>query len=349
MPDVVKSSPGVPAPSVSAPSAGPLSASSAAFLAAPATRRLAREMGVDLGRVRGTGPGGRITPDDVRRVAVGGVPAAPPPVMSRPGTTMPAPGPGRVFPGSVTGPAAPAPPGWGGPDERVPLIGIRRKIAEHMVKAKQTIPHFSYVDEADVTDLVALREEAKTMAEQKGIRLSYLPFVLKALTLALRNFPTLNAVMDETKQELVVRKSCNIGVSVDTSNGLIVPVIKGCERRGLLDIAAELNRLVDACRSGRPSLDDLQGGTFTLTTTGSIGGLIATPIINHPEVAIFGFNKIHRRPVAKDGGIVVRDMVYLSMSLDHRVADGALAARFVNAVIGYLSNPQRLLMEMLIG
>jgi pyruvate dehydrogenase E2 component (dihydrolipoamide acetyltransferase) len=293
-------------------------------LAAPATRKLARELGVDLSLVAGSGPRGRVTQTDVKQFKPGGAPVGRPAGAS---------GGALVSQG----------------ERRVPFAGMRRKIAEHLVKSKQTAPHFAYIEEVDMSRLVAMREELMPMAEEQGAKLTYLPFVIKAVIAGLRKFPVLNSQLDEQKQELVYKNDFNIGVAVATDQGLIVPVVKFADQKSLLTLATEIVDLAGKARSGKLALDDLKGGTFTLTSIGSIGGQFGVPIINYPEVAIMGINKIEKRPVVRkiDGidQIVIRDMMYLSLSCDHRVVDGAEAAMFVKEVIQYLENPARLLLE----
>jgi pyruvate dehydrogenase E2 component (dihydrolipoamide acetyltransferase) len=287
-------------------------------LATPATRKLARDLGVDLSEVRGTGRGGRITDEDVQRYKGSGAPAA--------------------VAVAVTGPR--------GVEERVPLRGIRRRVAQHMVKSKNTAAQVTHVDEVDLTDVVHLREKAKAAAEKRGVKLTYLPFIIKALIPALKRYPYLNAILDDEKEEIILRKYYNIGIATDTEQGLVVPVIKDAEHKSITQLAAEIADLSDKARSGRLTLDEIQGSTFTITNVGGIGGMFATPIINYPEVAILGLHKITKRPVVKDNQIVVRDMTYISLSFDHRVLDGAMAAHFVNAIKQYLEDPKLLLLEM---
>lgn len=353
-------------------------------LATPATRRRARELNVDIRRVKPTGPAGRVTREDVESLAAGGAPAAP---ASKAAPVHPARG-GRSSPmasaptrplGSASdvaakqgsalrelikaptqkieaparkpaAKAAPLPPPPGGEvEERVPLRGIRRKIAEHLVKSKHTAPHFTYVEEVDVTELVELREKAKPIAEERGVKLTYLPFIIKSTVAALREHPALNASLDDASGEIVYKKYYNIGFAADTDAGLVVPVIKQADRRSILDIARELERLGGAARTGMLEIEDLQGGTFTISSVGSLGGLLATPIINHPEVAVMGVHKIAKRPVVRSGPtgdrIEVGHVMLLSLSLDHRVVDGATAARFMNSVVKYLEDPKLLLLE----
>ena len=288
------------------------------ILATPATRKLARDMGVDLGTVQGTGPGGRITDDDVRRFKdVGGSVAA--------------------VAVTVTGPR--------GIEERVPLRGIRRKVAEHMVKSRDSTAQVTHVDEVDMTEVVHLREKAKASAEKQGIRLTYLPFIIKALVLALKKYPYLNASLDDEKQEIVLKKYYNIGIATDTEQGLVVPVVRAAEHKSITQLAVEISKLSEKARAGQLTLDEIQGSTFTVTNVGGIGGVFATPIINYPEVGILGVHKITKRPVVKDNQIVIREMTYLSVSFDHRVLDGAMAAQFMNAVKQFLEDPKLLLLE----
>ena len=212
--------------------------------------------------------------------------------------------------------------------------------------SKTTAAHFTYVDEVDVTELVKLRGELKAMAQERGAKLTYLPFILKAIVSALRMYPTLNGVTDDARQEFVVKHYYNFGVAVDTDNGLIVPVVKDVDRRSILDLAKEIDRVAGEARDGKSKLEDLKDGTFTVTNAGNIGGLFATPIINYPEAAIVGVHAIKKKPWIVDGEIQVRDIMYLSISIDHRMNDGAIGARFMNQVVALLQDPRRLLLEI---
>ncbi len=253
------------------------------------------------------------------------VAAAPPPVVEPPARFEPS-----------TPPAGAAP----GAEERIPLRGLRRTIAERMVVAKQTAPHYTYVEEADMEEIVHLRAEAKGMAAEHGVKLTYLPFILRALTMALKKHPYLNASLDEEAGEVVLKGYYNIGIAVAIEGGLIVPVIKNADAMGLFELASEIQRLSNAARDGSIALEDLQGGTFTVTSTGNIGGLIATPILNLPEVAILGVTAIRKRPVVRDDQVVIRHMVNLSLSLDHRVVDGAVGALFMRDLVKFLEDPK---------
>ncbi|HKE02108.1 MAG TPA: dihydrolipoamide acetyltransferase family protein, partial [Planctomycetota bacterium] len=302
-------------------------------LAAPATRRLAREKGVDINGIKGSGPHGRVLREDVEG-ALSGVPAALP-AEEEEATEVAA--------------AAPAPaPAPAAGDRRIPFRGLRRKIAEAMVRSKHTAAHFTVVEDLDVTELVALREKAKAIGEPQGVKVTYLPFILKALVVALRENPTLNATLDEATQEVVIRGAFNFGIAVDTPDGLIVPVVKNVDQKGVLVLARELAELAERTRSKKVTVDDLQGSTFTITNAGNIGGILATPIINFPEVAILGVHRIRREPgvVVRDGREIVepRSMMMLSCSIDHRIVDGAAGARFLMRLKELLEQPALLLL-----
>jgi len=288
------------------------------ILATPSTRKLARDLGVDLAIVQGTGPGGRITDDDVRRFKESG---------RRPAAV------------AVTVPTK------AGVEERVPLRGIRRKIAEHMIKSTHTTAQVTHVDEVDMTEVVHLREKAKVSAEKRGVKLTYLPFIIKALIPALKQYPYLNASLDDEREEIILKKYYNIGIATNTEQGLVVPVIKDADHKSITQLAEEVAKLSERARTGQLTLDEIQGSTFTITNVGAIGGVFATPIINYPEVAILGVHKITKRPVVKDNQIVIRDMTYFSVSFDHRVLDGAMAAQFMTVIKQYLEDPKLLLLE----
>lgn len=332
-----------PAPAAAAPAAAQPTGKA---LAAPATRKLARELGIDINQVPGSGPAGRVTPEDLRRFAAGGPAAAPAPTA---GETPAAAQAAAAAPVPAAAPTAPAftptaiAPVAG--DERFPLKGIRKIISERMVKSKYTAPHVTSVDEVDMTELAAFREKAKGLAAKKGIKLSFMPFFIKALTTALKEFPYLNAQIDDAKQEIVLRKQYHVGFALDTEAGLLVPVIKDADKKSIFQIAAEMQDLIERGRIGKLLPDELKGSTFSISNQGSIGGLFFTPVINHPEVAILGIGQTQERPVVRDGEIVIRKMAYLALSFDHRLIDGGLATRFTNRVIELLSNPMQLMME----
>ncbi len=320
------------APEAAAPPQAPAEAAPAApaerrrVRAAPAVRRLAREMGIDLSQVPGSGPGGRVTKEDLLRFAEARKAPAPAPAPE------------------VRVPEPPRPTA-AGPVERVPYRGVRRTIGQHLTTSYLTAVHTLHVDEADLTELWALRQRAKALAEARGVKLTFLPFFVKAVVQALKAFPMLNASLDLEAGEILYKKYYNIGVAVATEHGLIVPVIRDADRKSLLQVAREIQELSEKARTNRLSLEEVQDGTFTLTNVGSVGGLFSAPILNYPEVGILGIHKIQDRPVVRDGQIVVRKMVYLSLTFDHRVVDGAEAAAFLNRVIEFLEAPELLLLE----
>jgi pyruvate dehydrogenase E2 component (dihydrolipoamide acetyltransferase) len=262
-------------------------------------------------------------------------------------------GNGAAAPAHAPAPGAPAAPPRPRPlapvsvsaeDEHVPIRGLRARIAEQMVRSKQHAPHFMLAEEVDVTDLVALREAAKPEAEAAGVKLTYLPFVMRALVQCFRRFPTVNAVVDDEKNEYVIRREINIGLATDTPDGLTVPVVKHVDRLSVLDLAAEVQRVTTAAREKKIALEDLKGGTFTITSAGSIGGTLATPILNYPEVSILGVYRIVERPVVRNGQVVVRSMMNVSTTHDHRIVDGATAARFLGELKRLLETPGLMLL-----
>jgi pyruvate dehydrogenase E2 component (dihydrolipoamide acetyltransferase) len=302
-------------------------------LATPVTRRMAREHGINLAEVSGSGPQGRVTKADVM-AAIGS-------------------GSGAVATGAVQptgrGVRAPAVPVEAArEDQRIPLKGLRRRIAEKMVRSKTSAPHFTFVEEMDATELVRTRARLNAALAQSAspVKISFLPFICKGLVAAFRQFPTLNANFDEARQELVVRGSYNFGIAVATDEGLTVPVLKDVDRLSIQQLASEIARLSAAAREKRLKLDELSGGSFTITSLGPSGGLLATPIINHPEVAILGVHRMRKRPVVRDDQIVIREMMYLSLSFDHRVIDGVVGAEFTYALIRYLEQPELLFLEL---
>jgi len=293
-------------------------------LATPVTRRMAREHGLDLAAISGTGPQGRVLKADVQAALDLG--RAPEPARAK----------------LVPLPSAAA-------DERIPLRGLRKKIAEKMVRSKFTAPHSTFVEEADVTDLVAMRKRlnAELAAAKDSLKLSFLPFVCKALVQVFRRYPMLNANFDDAAQELVHRGAFNFGIAAATDEGLTVPVLKDVDRLTVRQLAEEISRLAAAARDKKLKMDELSGGTFTITSLGAQGGLLATPIINYPEVAILGLHRIVKRPVVMDDDrIVVREMMNVSLSFDHRVIDGLVAAEATGALVELLQRPESLLLEM---
>ncbi len=289
-------------------------------LAAPAVRRLAKELNVNLAAVRGSGPQGRLTEDDVRKAAHG-------PVR----TTVAAP--------PVSAAAS------SGVEQRIPIHGLRKRIFEKMAKSNVTAAHFTYVEEVDMTQLVHLRDHLKPTADRKGVKLTFLPFFVKAILAALVEFPNLNASVDDERGEIVVKGYYNIGIATATDEGLTVTVVHEADKKGLWDLAKEIERLAAAARDKKLSLQDVQGSTFTITSLGKEGGILATPIINWPEVAILGIHKIEKRPVVRDDQIAIREMMYMSCSFDHRVVDGHVGAAFVQSVRNYLEHPATIFVE----
>ena len=296
---------------------------SAHALAAPAVRALAKELGVAIDQVKGSGPEGRVLEKDVRQAAE---------AKGRP--EEPEKKPVKVkkydFYGYV---------------DRVPLRGVRRSIAKAMVKSKYTAPHVTTTDEADVTELWKLREKEKKAAEKKGMKLTILPFIVKSVIAGLTTHPYLNATLEDENEEIVLKKYYNIGVAVDTPEGLMVPVVKNAKEKSIFQLAEELTLLTEKARKRTIDLADLKGGTFTITNYGAVGGIYGTPIINHPEVAILGVGKIKDMPVVREGKIEIRKILHLSLSFDHRVVDGAEAVRFLNTVIERLEDPNLILLE----
>ncbi len=298
--------------------------------ATAAVKQLASELGVDLSRVSGTGPGGRIAEWDVRNLA--------PAKTSAPSATSRMRPQGPDMPLSFTPASAPSQG-----EERAPFVGIRRKIAEKMSQSVRTVAHVTHMDECDMTEIVALREKLKGEAAQRGVKLTFLPFIIRALLKTLKEYPQFNSSLDEAKGELVTKHYYNVGIAVSAGQGLVVPNIKGADGKDLWGLAADVHALAEKVRAGKIDVSSLQGGTFTITNIGPIGGLFATPIVNHPEVAILGLLKLQKRPVYRDGGIFVRDMMNLVLSFDHRVIDGADAAHFMNTLIKHLENPRTIL------
>jgi 2-oxoisovalerate dehydrogenase E2 component (dihydrolipoyl transacylase) len=289
-------------------------------MAAPAVRKRAWDLSIELQYVAGSGPAGRITHADVDAHMAGG---------------------GRAS-------------GTGGSDERyaelsgeeaVPVIGLRRKIAEKMQQAKRQIPHFTYVEEIDVTELETLRTQLNARYGAERGKLTLLPLLMRAVVLAVRRFPEVNARYDDTAGVVTRYQPVHLGIATQTDAGLMVPVVRNAEARDPWASALEIVRLADAARTGKAARDELSGSTITITSLGPLGGIVHTPVINHPEVAIVGVNKIVERPVVRNGGMVARKMMNLSSSFDHRVIDGMVAAEFIQAIRGYLECPATLFVE----
>lgn len=302
-------------------------------LATPGTRRLARELNVDINAIQGSGLAGRVTREDVVKSKGGGAGAvaAGQPQMQRPSLPKPA------YQG----------PGAGAVEERVPLRGIRRKIAEQMQLTKQIVPHFTLMDEANVTELVKVRDQAKQAGETYGVKVTYLPFIMKALIATLREFPMFNASIDDEAQEIVYKKYFNIGFAADTPQGLLVPVVKNVDQKTILQISQEITELSKKARDGKLGLEDMKGATITITNIGSVGGTYATPIINHPEVAILGVYKMVDKPIFVNGQVEAAKVMNYTITCDHRLIDGAVAANFLRAFFKRIENPSHLLLDMI--
>lgn len=292
-------------------------------LATPALRKLAQDMGIDINSVPPTGPGGRVTKEDILNFT--------------------------TAKGKETVPSKPATPAivFSGKEEiqEVPFRGLRKRVAEKMVESKTRTVHYTYVEEIDMSELVKLRNAAKDLAKERGIKLTYLPFIMKALVAGLKRYPMLNSSLDEEHGKILVKNYFHLGIGVATPDGLTVVVVKHADQKPVFDLAVELERLSQAARDNKVALDDLRGSTFTITSLGNTGGMFATPVINYPEVAIVGIHKIEQRPVVRDGQIVIRDMMYMSLSFDHRVIDGAVGAEFTQYVKQFLENPTLLFLQ----
>lgn len=302
-------------------------------LATPSVRKFAREQGVDIAQVQGSGNNGKVTREDVEAFKNGGGQAAAP-AQEAVSETKAAPA------------AASAAVDTRAEEERVPFKGIRKAISNAMVKSAYTAPHVTIMDEVDVTELVAFRTRMKPIAEKKGTKVTYLPFIVKALVAASRQFPALNAMIDEEANEIVYKKYYNIGIATDTDNGLIVPVIKDADRKSIWMIADSIRDLAARGREGKLAPNEMKGSTISITNIGSAGGMFFTPIINFPEVAILGTGRISEKAVVKNGEIVAAPVMALSLSFDHRIIDGATAQNFMNYIKQLLANPELLVMEV---
>lgn len=298
-------------------------------LATPVARKLAKDLGIDILKIKGTGPIGRIMKEDIylaseekvpnKHISIASTTAAQSIVI-----------PELKFAGEV---------------ERVPLTMLRKTIAKNMVLSKSVIPHASATNEIDVSKLVAFRKQAKAMAIEQGLHLTYMPFIIKAVTLALKDYPMFNASYDDKTEELVLKKYYNIGIAVDTPDGLLVPVIKDSDKKGILPVAKELSLLAEKAKNKTLTLDSLQNGTFSITNYGAIGATSGIPVIKHPEVAILGVGKIEKKPVVIDNEIVIRDMLTITICIDHRVIDGGDAGRFLGRLKAYLDDPMLLVLS----
>ena len=310
-----------PAPAQRSPAAAPARASRP--IASPAVRARAWELGVDLQDVAASGTAGRIVQADLDAHVASGAPRTPPKAAAR----------------ELRAPAVP------GATHEEKIVGLRRKIAQKMQEAKQRIPHFSYVEEVDVSEVEALRARLNTKWHGERTHLTLLAFLVRAVVLAVREFPQVNARFDDAAGVLTRHDSVHVGIATQTDAGLIVPVLRDAQAQDLWACAAEVVRLSEAARAGRAVRDELTGSTITITSLGRLGGIVSTPIINHPEVAIVGVNRIAMRPMMQGGAVVPRLMMNLSSSFDHRVVDGALAAAFIQAVREHLEHPALLVIE----
>ncbi len=316
--------------------AGAAAAPAGKSLATPAVRRLARELGVDVSHIKGTGRDGRVTADDVKdsaaKAAISSSPKASPKAKKEEKPAIKKIKKYDMY-GYIT---------------RVPLKGVKKTVARKMAEATSSAALVTHHDDADVTHLVEVREGHKQYAEEKGVKLTYIPFVVKTVIEGLKKYPYLNSTLEEEDGEeyVVLKKYFNIGIAVDTPDGVIVPVVKGADQKTVLDIAKEVSGLAERARERKIDLADMRGGSFTVTNVGFIGGTHFTPIPNHPEVAILGLGRIEERPVVREGKVVIRRIMPLSLTFDHRVVDGADAARFVNTVKEYLEDPDLFLVGL---
>ncbi len=301
-------------------------------LAAPAVRKLAFELGVDLEQVTPSNANGRISLEDIKAFA-----------EKAKSTPIPSPTPvGTRFIASETGqqsiPQA--------QDERQPLTGLRKRMAEHMERSWRIIPHATAFGEVDASGLVALRDALKPVAEKRGIRLTYIPLLIKLLIPVLKEFPIFNASLDEERREIIYKRSYHIGIATATPEGLLVPVLRNADRLTLLDMAANVERLIEGAKQRTLALPEVSGSTFTLNNVGSFGGSTGTPIINHPEVAILAVGRIEDKAIVEHGTVIVRPIMPLALSFDHRLIDGALSGAFMGRFKELVENPQQLMLDM---
>lgn len=309
-------------------------------LAVPAARSLARELAIDIASVRGSGPNGRVRVEDVKNFAGSGVQGAGFSENQNPAPRTLSPEPQFKTIDYKT------PQGYEGLEQRLPVRGLRRAISQQMVASHLQSVRTLHVDEADMTELVKLRERLKPFAEKQNVKLSYLPFIMKAVVAALKAFPVVNSSLDEASNEIVRKAYYNLGMAVAMEAGLVVPVLHGVDKKSILELAQNVQDLASKARDNKLASEDVRGGTFSITNIGSLGGLFSFPIINVPEAAILGVHSIKKRPVVlDDDSIVARQMVYLSLSFDHRIVDGAEAAMFTSHLIEMLEQPERIMLE----
>lgn len=306
------------------------------IIAMPSVRKYARDKGVDIQQVSGSGDNGRVLKDDIDKFLTGGAQAPATEAQEAPAAAAQA---------ETAKPAATPIPAGQYPETREKMSGIRKAIAKAMVNSKHTAPHVTLMDEVDVTKLVANRKKYKEVAANKGIKLTFLPYVVKALTSALREYPALNTSLDDATNEIIHKHYYNIGIAADTEKGLLVPVVKDADRKSIFNISAEINELGAKARDGKLAPDEMKGASCTISNIGSAGGQWFTPVINHPEVAILGIGRIAEKPVIKDGEIVAAPVLALSLSFDHRMIDGATAQNALNHIKRLLNDPELMLME----
>jgi pyruvate dehydrogenase E2 component (dihydrolipoamide acetyltransferase) len=306
------------------------------IIAMPSVRKYARDKGIDIRTVSGSGKNGRISKEDIDAFLNGGATAQP---------TAEAAAPEAAATPAPEAPKAPSIPEGEFPETREKMSGIRKAIAKAMVNSKHTAPHVTLMDEVEVSKLVAHRKKYKEVAAAKGIKLTFLPYVVKALTSALKEFPALNTSLDDATSEVVHKHYYNIGIAADTEKGLLVPVVKNADRKGIFSISNEINELAGKARDGKLAPNEMKGASCTISNIGSAGGQWFTPVINHPEVAILGIGRIAEKAIVKDGEIVAAPVLALSLSFDHRMIDGATAQNAMNQIKRLLNDPELLLME----
>jgi pyruvate dehydrogenase E2 component (dihydrolipoamide acetyltransferase) len=313
-------------------------------LATPSVRKLAREKGLSLAEVTASGKNGRVTREDVVAASEGGLSGGA--KRAEKDASAITVQPNRDVSEQTTEKATLDKGNLLTQVERVPLKGIRKLIANAMVKSVYTAPHVTLMDEVNVSLLVAFREKMKPAAEKKGVKLTYLPFIIKAMIAAVRQYPVMNTEIDEAKSEIIYKKYYNIGIATDTDNGLMVPVIVEADRKNLWMLAGTIKDLAERARAGKLASHEMKGSTITITNIGSAGGMFFTPVINFPEVAILGVGRITEKPIVSDGTIIAAHVMALSLSFDHRIIDGGTAQRFLNEIKRLLADPEQFVMEV---
>lgn len=297
-------------------------------LATPVARKMAKDLGVDIQQITGTGPGGRVMKEDIQQFAD----------QAKAKVSEAA----AVKEDKPAAKVAAAPSGV--KEQREPLTRIRQTISQKMMQSKDGLVHTTMIEEIDVSDLVAFREKMKTVVGE-DVKLTYLPFIMKAIVLALKEFPVMNSSLDEEAKELIYKYNYNIGIATDTDRGLVVPVLFDADQKSIIEISKGIEELAELARNNELTLELMRGGTFTITNYGAIGGSFGTPIINYPEVGILGIGRIQKKPVVKDDEIVIGHLLPLSLSIDHRMIDGAVGVRFIRFLEEALSNPELLLLR----